>query len=684
MPTLSICNVRAASCLTCVLVLAAANIAPAGVHLSDISPSTGVADQFLGFSAAFIPDLDGDGNDELLVGVPGDQRGGSDAGAVFLWLGGQEVTEEPHRVWEGVPGEFLGYCVAHVGDLDDDGAADFALGAPRYSQTGERRGRILVFYGAANLPASGLAEDRADDELVGLVGGEQFGFSVAAAGDHDGDGNDDLIAGAPWSNAGGLFSGAAYVVYGASSGVSTDLLDATAMAGRSAGANFGWSVTGAGNFLGGNPESVAVGAPRYSWPGTNAGAVFVFEGGLGGAMPDTTVEMVLLVDVTNRFGAHYGWTVRGRGRFDSDGFDDLAVGSPGANDGLGIRGRVEIHYGDGGPDALADRWLRGVAANDSLGYGLDWVRDPGASRTDLVAGAPFANAPDDQGLDTGDGGRAYRWAAGDASGSAGGVEQLPVTPMMPGLAGGDHYGFWAAAGGDFDGDGLADLAIAAPTGNIGNNAVAGYIHLIDTSLLTVPNLLADWSADRREDGSAVLRFAAGRPAASVTAVDLFRRDRRGRALLWSGPARSGAASAGVLALEHGSFVFVDATAEPAAAYDLTFRFADGTSGTVGSLAGPAASVAARGLEMADPWPNPANPLVSVSFRAPAGSAATGRVFDTRGRLVRTLELPPADGAWQRFNWDGTTAAGGAAASGTYFLRLETGSESRTRAVTLVR
>jgi hypothetical protein len=580
-----------------------------------------------------------------------------------------------------VPGEFLGWCVAHVGDLDDDGTADFALGAPRYSQSGARRGRVFVFYGSANLPASGPAADRADDVVVGANGGDQFGFSVGAAGDFDGDGDDDLIVGAPWSNAAGLSSGAAYVLYGGSSGVDTDLAQATAMAGRAANANFGWSVTGAGNFLGGNPESVAVGAPRWSWPGTNAGAVFVFEGELGGAAPDTTVELTLLADVTNRFGALYGFSVRGRGRFDSGGFDDLAVGSPGANDGSGIRGRVEIHFGESNPDAVAERWLEGAAAEDSLGYSVAWVRDPGADRTDLVAGAPYANAADDQGNGTGDGGRAYRWPHGDGSGGVSGVEQLPVTPMVPGAAGGDHYGAWVAANGDFDGDGLADVAVGAPTGNIANNAVAGYVHLRDTSGQAVANLVAGWHAVRRGDGATELRFATVRP---VDRVDLLRHDGRGRAVLWSGPARAGAAAAGVLVRDRDGFVFVDAAAGAGATYELRFRFSDGSSGTVGALAGPAAAPAARHLELAAPWPNPANPQVSVRYRAPAGSVVAGRLFDARGRLVRSLDLPPASGDWQTAVWDGLADDGAGAASGTYFLRLDTGVEIRVRTLTLVR
>ena len=304
-----------------------------------------------------------------------------------------------------------------------------------------------------------------------------------------------------------------------------------------------------------------------------------------------------------------------------------------------------------------------------------------------MVGAPFANAPDDQGNATGDGGRAYRWAAGDGSGAASGVEQLPVTPMMPGLAGGDHYGYWVIGDGDFDGDGLADLAIGAPTGNIGNNAVAGYLHLLDTSLETVPNLLAAWSAGRRDDGAAVLRFAAGRPASAVAAVDLFRDDRPRPRSPWSGPARSARADCGHPGAGAGVFVFVDADGrDPEPTYELPS--ASPTARPAPWAPWPVRPCAAggQGLEWHAPWPNPANPLGERPLPgAGRAAAATGRVYDARGRLVRPLALPPADGAWQRFVWDGTDGrAAQAAASGTYLLRLDAGGESRVRSVTLVR
>lgn len=665
------------------LLVLAAVPAGADVHLTDVDPASGVAGQFLGGSIAVIPDLNSDGRDELLIGIPGDSRAGTNAGAVFFWYGGRELTEAPDRIWTGLEAERLGTIVAHVGDLNDDGRADFALGAPWYALN---RGRVLVFHGAATLPASGSAQTMADREILGENGGDQFGFAVAGAGNFNGDngGYADMIVGAPFSFGG---RGSAYVLFGASGGVSENLADATAMAGQFAGNYFGWSVTGAGDFLGGNAESVAVGAPRYTLYGLDAGAVFVYEGTLGGAKPDTTIKKILRPDIANRANALYGFVVRGGGNWDGDGFTDIAVGGPGANDGSGIRGRVEIHLGSASVNGVGDQWLEGAAALDSLGYSLDWVYEPGSSSSDLVVGAPFSNAQDDQGNGTSDGGRAYRWTSSDGSGGVAGVEQLPVTPMVPGIAGGDHYGAWVASAGDFNGDGQADLAIGAPTGNIGNNAVAGYVHLRDSADLVVPNLLAYWRSSWAPGGGAQLEFDLSLSLHEVAALDIVRLDVEGRHEVWTGPAlASEAGPSGGLVADGSGYHLFDPAAPTGSRYDVTVHLQDGSSATLIDLYGPAGAVPAAGadLELGAPWPNPANPMVTIRFRAKVGRDIALAIHDLRGRLVRRLTTVRATGAWQEATWDGRTTGGAPAASGVYLIRVGSGAEVRNARVTLAR
>ncbi|MCB9513967.1 MAG: hypothetical protein H6694_06635 [Candidatus Latescibacteria bacterium] len=84
-----------------------------------------------------------------------------------------------------------------------------------------------------------------------------------------------------------------------------------------------------------------------------------------------------------------------------------------------------------------------------------------------------------------------------------------------------------------------------------------------------------------------------------------------------------------------------------------------------------------------PWPNPANPHVTVDLAMAQEGPVRLRVLDAAGRLVATLHDGVAPAGDMRLSWDGRDARGHAAASGLYFFDL-TGSASATRKFTLLR
>lgn len=89
------------------------------------------------------------------------------------------------------------------------------------------------------------------------------------------------------------------------------------------------------------------------------------------------------------------------------------------------------------------------------------------------------------------------------------------------------------------------------------------------------------------------------------------------------------------------------------------------------------------VTLAPPFPNPANPAVTLRWRAVPGRPLELSVWDARGRLVARRPLPAAggDGSWR---WDGRDAAGRPVPSGVYLLRLRQGTAVASRRVTLVR
>ncbi len=165
-----------------------------------------------GDAASELEDLNGDGRWEFLVGAPLVDLTGTNDGRVYLWYGGTAMTAAANLVLSGNFNEQFGFSVARVGDVNDDGRPDFAVGAPRYSQAGTDWGRVYLFFGGPALDATADVILECPD----ATDGPQFGFSVSAAGDVNGDGRDDFIVGAPYDDTVGRDAGSAYVFYGSS------------------------------------------------------------------------------------------------------------------------------------------------------------------------------------------------------------------------------------------------------------------------------------------------------------------------------------------------------------------------------------------------------------------------------------------------------------------------------------
>ncbi len=155
-----------------------------------------------GTSVASAGDVNGDGYDDVVVGAP--LYGPGDPGAAFLFLGsalGPSAT--PDWTARGrQPGALFGWSVATAGDVNGDGYDDVMAGASAYDEGIQfDEGGALLFLGSATGP-SGRPEWTAD----GLEEQTYFGTSVASAGDVNGDGYADVLAGAP----GWAFEGAAF------------------------------------------------------------------------------------------------------------------------------------------------------------------------------------------------------------------------------------------------------------------------------------------------------------------------------------------------------------------------------------------------------------------------------------------------------------------------------------------
>lgn len=361
-----------------------------------------------GFAVAGAEDINGDGFDDVLVGAPdADFNLRNESGSVYVVYGGASQVDldlatlgtRGVRIDGAAAGDRAGRAVAGVGDSNGDGLFDIALGAPESGNTGAA---YVVLGPAAAIPAGvdlfGLGAG--GYRIGGATNGDAVGAALAAPGDLNNDGRDDLLIGAP--NAGfnaRTFSGSTYLVYGL-----------------------------------GAPSSVSL--------ATLGGAGYRIDGAAS---------------------THGSGTALGTGDINGDDQLDLLIGAPNAdNNGRNDSGSVYVVFGPAGPRDLADLGaggvrVDGVGANDLFGRAVSALDLNGDSIDDLVAGAPSA---DNNGRDQS--GSAYVVNGGPTVGSRD-LATVAADRQYDGAAAEDRAGRVLASIGDLNTDAGEDLAISAPS-----------------------------------------------------------------------------------------------------------------------------------------------------------------------------------------------------------------------------
>jgi len=462
--------------------------------------SGAVGGDYVGKSVSNVGDMNGDGFDDFIVGAA---PYGTRPAASYVIFGGPGRSKRVLDVslLNGIngfqllgetPTDNFGTSVGSAGDINGDGFADIAIGAPLASPNGLSSGATYVIFGKAGAfdPLFDLSKLDGTNgfKVAGKIKYNFLGTGVSTAGDVNGDGFDDLAIAAYGATPNGLGSGAAYVIYGKASGFAS-LLSVADLDGNNGVAfegdrleDLGSSISGGDDINGDGMADLLIGASGID-------ATYVVFGQTGGFQPGLKLSTLdgtngFKIQAGNQEGA--GRHVRGAGDVNGDGVDDLLMGNPFASaNGLGS-GAAYLVFGNragftpvvdvSSLDGTNGFKIQGESSYDGSGNAVSSVGDTnGDGFGDIVIGADHADA---DGYNFG--------AAYIVFGKPGGFAPILNLSNLNGSNGfkivaeaeKDYAGRAVSGAGDVNGDGFTDILIGATGVGEGENDASGAAYVV--------------------------------------------------------------------------------------------------------------------------------------------------------------------------------------------------------------